>query len=271
MPPSLCGTRDGVFYANCGDLAAQPKFAMRTLTAHEAVPGHHFQIALANEMEGLPYFRKALAEFTAFVEGWGLYSERLARELGFYATTYDPRPAARAAAAPATSPVEGYDLLGHFGDELLRASRLVVDTGIHAQGWGRQRAIDYMAANTMLSPSDVVTEVERYAVLPGQACSYKVGALRIQALRDALSEELGPPSPPSPEGRGGGKNESENAHANRKKGAGGFDVRLFHRAMLEGGAVPLSTMEAHVSRRCREAAAANKEAGKEGGTTAEIY
>jgi uncharacterized protein (DUF885 family) len=193
---------------------------MRTLTAHEAVPGHHFQIALANEMPTLPYFRKALAEFTSFVEGWGLYSEKVARALGFYATTRDPRD-------PSKPPVEGYDLLGHFGDELLRASRLVVDTGIHAMGWSRSRAIEYMTANTMLSPSDVVTEVERYAVLPGQACAYKVGALRIVALRDALSKELGPE---------------------------GFDVRLFHRAMLEGGAVPLSTMEAFVSRRCRDGA-----------------
>lgn len=163
MPPSLDGARDGVFYANLGDLSAQFIYGMRTLYAHEAIPGHHFQLAIQFEMKGLPYFRKAADGFNAFVEGWALYTERLARELSFFATEPDGS--------------EGYDLLGHFGDELMRAARLVVDTGLHFYGWSREQAMQYMESHTILAPSDVVTEVERYCVLPGQATSYKVGQL----------------------------------------------------------------------------------------------
>lgn len=136
---------------------------MRTLYAHEAIPGHHFQLAIQFEMKGLPYFRKAAEGFNAFVEGWALYTERLAREVGFFATEPDGS--------------EGYDLLGHFGDELMRAARLVVDTGLHYHGWSREQAMEYMESHTILAPSDVVTEVERYCVLPGQATSYKVARL----------------------------------------------------------------------------------------------
>ena len=200
MPPSLDGSRDGVFYANLGDMDAQFKYGCRTLTAHEAVPGHHFQLAIQFEMEGLPYFRKAADGFNAFVEGWALYTEKLAREFGFFRTEADGS--------------EGYDLLGHFGDELMRAARLVVDTGLHHLGWSREQAITYMEAHTILAPSDVVTEVERYCVLPGQACSYKVGQLSILKLRAELQAQLG----------------------------AAFDVKAFHRCLLQGGGIPVAML-----------------------------
>ena len=174
---------------------------MRTLYAHEAIPGHHFQLAIQFEMASLPYFRKTAENFNAFVEGWALYTERLARELGFFQTESDGS--------------EGYDLLGHFGDELMRAARLVVDTGLHYYGWSRQQAIEYMEGHTILAPSDVVTEVERYCVLPGQATSYKVGQLSIVRLRDELKAALGPE---------------------------GFDPRTFHRLVLQAGAIPLDLL-----------------------------
>ena len=173
---------------------------MRTLTAHEAVPGHHFQLALQFEMIGLPYFRKAAEGFNAFVEGWALYTEKLAREFGFYATEADGS--------------EGYDLLGHYGDELMRAARLVVDTGLHHYGWSRSEAMAYMEAHTILAPSDVVTEVELYCVLPGQACSYKVGQLAILRARKELKESLGD----------------------------AFDIRTFHRLLLQGGGIPVAML-----------------------------
>jgi len=200
MPPSLDGSRDGVFHVNLGDMSAQYKFSMRTLTAHEAIPGHHFQIALQYEMKGLPHFRKTAENFNAFVEGWALYTEKLARELKFYATESDG--------------TEGYDLLGHFGDELMRAARLVVDTGLHYYGWDREKAMDYMKHHTILADSDVVTEVERYCVLPGQACSYKVGQLEILKLRAELKEKLG----------------------------GSYSDCLFHRHLLSAGAIPITML-----------------------------
>jgi len=200
MPPSLDGSRDGVFYANLGDISAQYKYGMRTLTAHEAVPGHHFQLAIQFEMKGLPYFRKAAEGFNAFIEGWALYTEKLAREFGFFATEPDGS--------------EGYDLLGHFGDELMRAARLVVDTGLHHYGWSREQAMKYMETHTILAPSDVVTEVERYCVLPGQACSYKVGQLAILKRRAELQAALG----------------------------SNFDMRTFHRCLLAGGAIPVDML-----------------------------
>lgn len=200
MPPSLDGSRDGVFYVNLGDMEAQYKFGMRTLTAHEAIPGHHYQLALQFEMKDLPYFRKTAESFNAFCEGWALYTEKLARELKFYATEPDGS--------------EGYDLLGHFGDELMRAARLVVDTGLHYYGWSREETIKYMEENTILAPLDIVTEVERYCVLPGQACSYKVGQLSILRLRAQLKE---------------------------KKGEA-FDDRAFHRCLLSAGAIPVDML-----------------------------
>lgn len=201
MPPSLDGSRDGVFYCNLGDMSAQYKYGMRTLYAHEAIPGHHFQLAIQFEMKGLPYFRKAAEGFNAFCEGWALYTERLARELGFFQTEPDGS--------------EGYDLLGHFGDELMRAARLVVDTGLHYYGWSREQAMAYMEEHTILAPSDVVTEVERYCVLPGQATSYKVGQLELLRLRDELKTALAPTP---------------------------LDMCTFHRLVLQAGTVPLDLL-----------------------------
>jgi uncharacterized protein (DUF885 family) len=171
-PPALDGSRPGVFYANLRDMNALPRFGMRTLAVHEAVPGHHFQIALAQEQEGGPTFRKVLP-FTAYAEGWALYAEWLGTELGLYRD--DP-----------------YGNLGRLQAEMFRAVRLVVDTGIHAQRWPRQQAIDYMLAKTGMPDGDVVTEIERYIVQPGQACAYKVGMMAFQAARQRAEKALGP-------------------------------------------------------------------------------
>lgn len=192
--PAMDGSRPGTFFANLYDVAAQPRFGMRTLAYHEGVPGHHFQIALAQELQGVPTFRKVIP-FTAYSEGWALYAEQLAWELGFQK---DP-----------------YSNLGRLQAELFRAVRLVVDTGIHYKRWPRQQAIDYMAANTGMAESDVTAEIERYIVMPGQACAYKVGMMKILELRAKAKASLGPR----------------------------FDLRAFHRALLENGGVPLSTLE----------------------------
>ena len=156
-PPPFDGSKPGIFYANLRSVREIPKFGMRTLTYHEAIPGHHLQIAIAQELEGVPFFRRVVP-FTAYVEGWALYAERLAAEQGFHPTPYDR--------------------LGQLVAEAFRAVRLVVDTGIHALRWTRARAIDYMLENTGMPRTDVVAEVERYIVMPGQACAYKVGQLR---------------------------------------------------------------------------------------------
>ena len=166
---------------------------MEALSLHEAVPGHHFQLALAQELP-LPNFRK-YGGFTAFTEGWGLYSERLGLDVGFYATPYTN--------------------FGRLSYEMWRACRLVVDTGMHSKGWSRQQAIDYMAANTGLSLKNIENEVDRYITWPGQALAYKTGELKIRELRAMAETELG-----------------EN-----------FDIRTFHDAVLENGAVPLSVLE----------------------------
>jgi uncharacterized protein (DUF885 family) len=171
-PPALDGTRPGVFYANLRNLNEMPKFGMRTLALHEGVPGHHFQIALALEQQGGPTFRKVLP-FTAYAEGWALYAEWLGTELGLYKD--DP-----------------YGDLGRLRDEMLRAVRLVVDTGIHFKRWPRQQAIDYMVSKTGMPQAEVVTEVERYIVDPGQACAYMVGMLSIRAARSRAENALGP-------------------------------------------------------------------------------
>ncbi len=195
--PSRDGSRPGTFYANLYDIKATPKYGMRTLAYHEGVPGHHFQIAIQTELEGIPEFRKE-AGFTAYSEGWGLYAERLAWEMGFQA---DP-----------------YDNLGRLQAELFRAVRLVVDTGIHAKRWTRQQAIDYMLANTGIAESDVVAEIERYIVMPGQATAYKVGMLELLRLRTEAQEALG---------------ES-------------FDIREFHDVILKDGALPLTALREQV-------------------------
>ena len=169
-PPSLDGTRPGVFYANLYDIQATPKFGMRTLAAHEGIPGHHFQIAIAQELEGMPLLRR-LSPFVAYVEGWGLYSELVAAELGLMPTNADN--------------------IGRLTAELFRAVRLVVDTGIHRMRWTREEAIEYMLANTGMAESDVTAEIERYIVLPGQATAYKVGMMKILELRERAMEALG--------------------------------------------------------------------------------
>lgn len=168
--PSLDGSRPGRFFANLYDIKATTKFGMRTLAYHEAVPGHHFQIAIAQELEGLPTFRGVLP-FTSFVEGWALYAERLAWELGYQ-----------------TDPL---DNLGRLSAEKFRAVRLVVDTGIHHKRWTRERAITYMSANTDMADSEVVSEIERYIADPGQALAYKVGMLKILELRAKAKSALG--------------------------------------------------------------------------------
>ncbi|MBP9590878.1 MAG: DUF885 domain-containing protein [Steroidobacteraceae bacterium] len=198
--PSADGSRPGIFYVNTYNLKAQPKFGMETLSLHEASPGHHFQIAIQQELVGLPRFRRFGGDYTAFVEGWALYAEYLGRELGLFT---DP-----------------YQWFGRLNDEQLRAMRLVVDTGLHAKGWSREQAIQYMLDNSTLAESDVVSEVERYIAWPGQALGYKVGDLRIQALRHEAEAALGPR----------------------------FDLRDFHREVLGDGAVPMDVLEAKVER-----------------------
>ncbi|PCI70365.1 MAG: DUF885 domain-containing protein [Gammaproteobacteria bacterium] len=191
--PALDGSRPGIFYANLYDIKATPKYGMRTLAYHEAVPGHHFQIAVAQELEDMPIFRK-FAPFTAYVEGWALYSERLAWELGFQSNPFDN--------------------IGRLQAELFRAVRLVVDTGLHAKKWTRQESIDYMILNTGMAESDVISEIERYIVMPGQACSYKVGMMKILELRAKAKKELGDK----------------------------FDLKAFHDVVLKNGAVPLDIL-----------------------------
>ncbi len=197
MPPPLDGSKPGIFYANLRSVREIPKYGMRTLAYHEAIPGHHLQIAIAQELPGLPIFRRVVP-FTAYVEGWALYAERLALENGFHPTPYDR--------------------LGALQAEVFRAVRLVVDTGIHAQRWTREQAILYMTQNTGMPETDVVAEVERYIVSPGQACAYKVGQLAILSLRDRARQVLGPR----------------------------FDLRAFHDVVLGQGALPLELLERNV-------------------------
>lgn len=168
--PAIDGSRPGRFYANLYDIKATPKYGMRTLAYHEGIPGHHFQIAVAMELEGMPLIRK-MAPFTAYIEGWALYSERLAWELGFQK---DP-----------------FDNIGRLQAELFRAVPLVVDTGIHHSRWTREQAIDYMKKNTGMSDRDVTAEIERYIVMPGQATAYKVGMMKILELREKAKSALG--------------------------------------------------------------------------------
>ena len=191
--PAMDGSRPGIFYANLYDIKATPKLGMRTLAYHEGIPGHHFQVALAMEQKELPLFRK-MGPFIAYVEGWALYSERVAWEAGFQS---DP-----------------FSNLGRLQAELFRGVRLVVDTGIHHSRWTREQAIDYMLVNTGLAESDVVAEIERYIVMPGQACAYKVGMIEIMKLRTLAEKTLGDD----------------------------FDVREFHDVILKNGAMPLAIL-----------------------------
>jgi len=192
--PALDGSRPGRFFANLYDIKATPKFGMRTLAVHEGIPGHHFQVAITMELEGVPLIRR-FAPFWAYSEGWALYAEQVAWEQGLL-----PTPA---------------DNIGRLVSELFRSVRLVVDTGIHDQRWTREEAIDYMLANTGMAESDVVSEIERYIVLPGQATSYKVGMMKILELRQRAMDSLGDQ----------------------------FDLRDFHDVVLKNGRVPLDILE----------------------------
>lgn len=169
--PAMDGSRGGVFYANLRNVHESVKFGMKTLAYHEGVPGHHFQIAIQSELEGVPIFR-TIGLFTSYIEGWALYSEQLAWELGFYEN--DP-----------------FGNLGRLQAEMFRAVRLVVDTGIHHKKWTREQAIEYMVQNTGMTTTEVTTEIERYIVWPGQACAYKIGMLKILELREKAKNELG--------------------------------------------------------------------------------
>lgn len=198
QPGGMDGKRPGVFYANLRNMAEVSKIGMKTLAYHEGIPGHHFQIAIAQERKDLPLFRRMLP-FTAYAEGWAMYCEALARELGMYKG-------------------DDWGLLGSLDSELFRAVRLVVDTGIHHKRWTRQEAIDYMAAHSAQDMASIVSEVERYIVMPGQACSYKIGMITMQRLRDKAKAALGPR----------------------------FDLKSFHEAVLANGSMPLSILEGQV-------------------------
>ena len=194
-PAAMDGSRPGTFYANLRDTSEMPTWGMKTLSYHEGIPGHHFQIATAQGLEGLPLIRQQPI-YTAYAEGWALYAERLAAEIGLYAD--DP-----------------FGDLGRLQAEMFRAVRLVVDTGLHAKGWTREQAIEYMVNTAGMGESEVTSEVERYMALPGQACAYKVGQLKILELREKARAALGPK----------------------------FSLRDFHTVVLENGAVPLTVLE----------------------------
>ncbi len=197
MPPSGDGTDSGTYFVKTGDLTSTPLYAIEALSLHEGVPGHHLQSALAQELN-LPEFRRDLYH-SAFGEGWGLYSERLGKEMGFYK---DP-----------------YNDFGRLTYEAWRACRLIVDTGMHAFGWSRQQAVDFMLANTAISETEVNREIDRYITWPAQALSYKIGELKIRELRAAAEAELG----------------------------SSFDIRRFHDRMVGSGSLPIAVLEEMVA------------------------
>jgi uncharacterized protein (DUF885 family) len=198
LRPSLDGTRPGIYYVNFHDMSALPIYQMEATAYHEGLPGHHMQLAIGQELQGVPKFRKFGFGASAYIEGWGLYSERLGKELGGYA---DP-----------------YSEFGRLSMELLRAGRLVVDTGIHSKKWTREQAIEWMSENLPLPRATVKTEVERYIVIPGQATSYMIGQLKIVELRERASAALGDR----------------------------FNLAEFHDVVLCNGAVPLENLEEFV-------------------------
>jgi len=195
--PPEDGSRPGYFYVNTYRPDSRPRYTMEALAYHEAVPGHHLQIAIAQELDALPDFRQHEG-FTVFVEGWGLYSESLPVEVGLYK---DP-----------------YSRFGRLTFDAWRASRLVVDTGIHALKWERQQAIDFLKDRTALSEHDIISEIDRYIARPGQALAYKIGELKIRELRRYAEDRLGER----------------------------FDVREFHDALLQNGSIPLDILESEI-------------------------
>jgi uncharacterized protein (DUF885 family) len=191
--PALDGSRPGRYYINTYAPETRPRYEAEALAFHEAIPGHHLQIAIAQELQGIPEFRKHTGT-TAFVEGWGLYTERLSDEMGLYSGDLDR--------------------IGMLSYEAWRACRLVVDTGMHALGWSRQQAIDFMLANSALAENNIVNEVDRYIAWPGQALAYKLGQLEILSLRTEVKRKTGDD----------------------------FDIREFHDVVLRNGAVSLTTL-----------------------------
>ncbi|MCB0433281.1 MAG: DUF885 domain-containing protein, partial [Mangrovimonas sp.] len=196
---SLDGTRPGIFYTPIPNVEEYNVFDKEDLFLHEAIPGHHFQISLQQENDELPMFRKTLW-YSAFGEGWALYSESLGKDLGLYK---DP-----------------YQYFGMLSNEIHRAIRLVVDTGIHSKGWTREQAIQYSLENEAVDAASVESEIERYMANPGQALSYKIGQLKIIELRNRAQQVLG----------------------------NDFDIRDFHDQVLETGCVPLQLLEQKIDR-----------------------
>ena len=193
--PSPDGSRPGIYYINQKNMNAVQKHIMNSLAYHEGAPGHHFQIAIQQELQGIPQFR-LFGGYSAYSEGWALYSERLAWEAGLYQGL----------------PMRNF---GRLAEEMKRAVRLVVDTGMHAKQWSREQSIEYMTANTPMAPADIERQIERYFVFPGQALSYKIGMLTILELRQRAEQQLGE----------------------------AYDIREFHDAVLKNGAVPMEILE----------------------------
>jgi uncharacterized protein (DUF885 family) len=203
MPGTPDGKRPGHVMVNTGDFQKRLTLDIETTAYHEGVPGHHLQLTVAQELPALPRFRQH-AFYVAFIEGWALYSERLGEDAGFF---QDP-----------------YSMYGHLQDDLLRAIRLVVDTGFHSKRWTRQQVVDYFHANSGIDEPTVQSETDRYMASPAQALGYKIGQLKILELRDRAMKELGPR----------------------------YDVRGFHDEVLGGGALPLDVLESRVVAWSRE-------------------
>ncbi|GAA2333009.1 hypothetical protein GCM10009854_05530 [Saccharopolyspora halophila] len=194
LPPAMDGSRPGVYFANTASPEKRPRFASEVIAFHEVTPGHHLQLGIAQRLTGLPMLRR-LGMITAYSEGWGLYTEKLADEMGLYS--------------------DDLARLGALAQDLLRATRLVVDTGLHQFGWSRQQALEQLRSSTVLSDLEATSEVDRYIAFPGQALSYLVGRLEIERFREEARQRLGP----------------------------AFDIRRFHDVVLGHGALPLSTLE----------------------------